>query len=341
MKLKTFSLILGLLCSNILLAQNPKVELSDVKTTQVGDSVFVTMLMQVDMEEMPARNQLRLTPVIKVEGKSLDLGPAVLLNGKKLHSQYKRQLVLDKRDGKNTKEQAFEYKGGKFEMNYRGAAAMRGKLRHAEVFVREQMKDINGAVVQNDFIAATKSIQTSKSAESRANAALGTAANDIVQLKQDMSVLYKGSYLEPASDAIFERNQKELRFSLDEAKVIAEINPHMLSLRELYAVAQSYEARPVMFHKIIKKSVELYPSNPIANLNAAASAIELGDIEGASVYLQVAPHDTLAFVNCRGAYELMRNNVQEGLRLLKAASSKGSEEATENLKIFFGSFKEQ
>lgn len=48
---------------------------------------------------------------------------------------------------------------------------------------------------------------------------------------------FKGSYVSPESDATDERNQKELNFSLDEARVIAEINPQMLSLRELYTVA--------------------------------------------------------------------------------------------------------
>ena len=58
---------------------------------------------------------------------------------------------------------------------------------------------------------------------------------------------FKGSYVSPESDATDERNQKELNFSLDEARVIAEINPQMLSLRELYTVAISYKNTPEQF----------------------------------------------------------------------------------------------
>jgi hypothetical protein len=47
--------------------------------------------------------------------------------------------------------------------------------------------------------------------------------------------------------------------------------------------------------------------------------------------------ETLAYKNCRGAYELLCNNTYEGIRLLKAAKAEGSEEATYNLKIFFES----
>ena len=371
MKLKTFSLFLGLLCSNVLLAQNPKLNLTNVKMVETGDSVVLTMGVQVDMEEMPSRNQLRLVPILKMGSRSVELTPVVLLNGKKMHAQYRRQVILDRRKAGNTyvnKDQAFEFKGGKFDLNYRGAVALAMGNESAEVYVRQQMLDGNGALLQNELIAGK--VETAQAQEvsgsplnrrpvvevvkpapvkpvvaqpvtGQGQPDAETQANEVVDLQQDFSVIYKGSYLQPASDAIFERNQKELRFSLDEAKVIAEINPHMLSLRELYAVAKSYEARPVMFHKIIKKSVELYPSNPIANLNAAASAIELREVDAAAAYLQAAPHDTLAYVNCKGAYELMRNNVQEGLRLLKSAAASGSKEATENLKIFFGSFKEK
>ena len=72
-------------------------------------------------------------------------------------------------------------------------------------------------------------------------------------------------------------------------------------------------------------------------LNAAAAAIERGNTQAAGRYLQMASHETLAYKNCRGAYELLCNNTYEGIRLLKAAKAEGSEEATYNLKIFFES----
>lgn len=87
---------------------------------------------------------------------------------------------------------------------------------------------------------------------------------------------YKGTYVSPETDDVDARNQKELNFSLEEAKMIAEINPQMLSLRELYTVALSYTEDKARFYKIINISVKLYPVHPVANLNAAAAAIEQG-----------------------------------------------------------------
>ena len=111
----------------------------------------------------------------------------------------------------------------------------------------------------------------------------------------------------------------------------------MLSLRELYTWPSATRTLR-KFYKIIDISVKIYPASPVANLNAAAAAIERANTQAAGRYsLQMASHETLAYKNCRGAYELLCNNTYEGIRLLKAAKAEGSEEATYNLKIFFES----
>ena len=146
---------------------------------------------------------------------------------------------------------------------------------------------------------------------------------------------YKGSYVSPATDDVDIRNQKELNFNLEEAKIMADVNPQMLSLRELYTVALSYADNKAKFYQIINISVKLYPVHPTANLNAAAAAIEQGDTQSISKFLSMAPHDSLAYKNCRGVYELMTGNTYEGIRMLKAAKTEGSEEASYNLNVFF------
>ena len=98
---------------------------------------------------------------------------------------------------------------------------------------------------------------------------------------------YKGSYVSPATDDVDIRNQKELNFNLEEAKIMADVNPQMLSLRELYTVALSYADNKAKFYQIINISVKLYPVHPIANLNAAAAAIEQGDTQSISKFLSM------------------------------------------------------
>lgn len=103
--------------------------------------------------------------------------------------------------------------------------------------------------------------------------------------------------------------------------MIAEINPQMLSLRELYTVALSYTEDKARFYKIINISVKLYPVHPVANLNAAAAAIEQGDVKSAGKFLSMALHDSLAYKNCRGC---IRTNVRKHLRRHPNAESRQS-----------------
>ncbi len=79
----------------------------------------------------------------------------------------------------------------------------------------------------------------------------------------------------------------------------------------------------------------------MAILIAAPAAIERGRLQAADEFLQLATRTQLAYTNNRGAYELMCNNIYEGLRLLKAAEAEGSADATHNLKIFVDSKKQR
>lgn len=69
-------------------------------------------------------------------------------------------------------------------------------------------------------------------------------------------------------------------------------------------VALSYKDEPEKFYKVIETSVKIYPTNPVANLNAANAAIERGDIRMAGMYLQMALYDTIAYKNCRGVIRI-------------------------------------
>ena len=103
----------------------------------------------------------------------------------------------------------------------------------------------------------------------------------------------------------------------------------------MYQVANSYPKGSKDFANVFDIAVRMYPNDPVANLNAAAAAIEQGDVKSAGKFLSMALHDSLAYKNCRGVYELMSGNTYEGIRMLKAAKAEGSEEAAYNLNAFF------
>lgn len=147
-----------------------------------------------------------------------------------------------------------------------------------------------------------------------------------------------GSYVMPDADVIDKQNANELYLSLEEMRIIEEITPEMLTLRQLYEVAVSYKNDAGKFHEIMLKSVNLNKTSPVANLNAASSCLERGDITSAGEYLKNVRLEAVEYKNVRGIYEILTGNFNEGIRLLKAAKLAGSAEADSNLTYFFTNY---
>lgn len=364
MKLKT-SILFGLImCSTFAVAQNLNLDILPPTVTFRQDSAVVTMKLTVSVPEMDPKSQIRLTPILSDNNHNAAL-PQIVLNGERAQRLYRRTLALKKRKGKAKSMAVFiviALDGGKHTIDYRSSIPVEDWIQQAEFTIRKEIINGNGDKVQSEIIPIPNKennffttqqdgllenphvvpLSTSIIPELRPVSSDPTKDQTVTTNSTASGLApsnnrthFKGSYVSPQSDATDERNQKELNFSLDEARVIAEINPQMLSLRELYTVALSYKNNPAQFYKVIDISVKIYPASPIANLNAAAAAIERGNIQAAGRYLQMSSHESLAYKNCRGSYELLCNNTYEGIRLLKAAKAEGSEEASYNLKLFF------
>lgn len=319
-----FLMLVGLLYVSRISAQELKLDIlaSSVEIRQ--DSVIVSLRMTAKVSGLDSKNQVRLIPILKSDAHDVSL-PAVVLNGEKAQKIHARIAAFNKRRGKSVPAdiyQTLEASREELSIDYRTAIVPQAWMWQAELLVKEEVVNSMGKEVGNR-LHRTKKKDEPVDVPANASYALSGKKH------------FKGSFLTPESDATDAKNQKELNFSLDEARVIAEINPGILSLRELYTVALSYKNNPAQFYKIIETSVRMYPASPIANLNAASAAIEQGNVQSAGRYLQMASHETVAYKNCRGAYELLCNNTYEGIRLLKAAKAAGSEEADSNLKLFF------
>ena len=342
MKLKTNILFSLLLCGTFATAQNLKLDILPPSVTLGQDSAIVSMKMTLNVPQMDTKSHIRLTPVLTDGTRTAEL-PQILLNGERAHRLYRRTLALNKRRGKADVTPVFTaipLTDSDQPIHYLKKEVINGsgeKVQSENIPIPDTAPHI--ATATDHFVPQRDRNREAPMAASSPSAPVVPEHRPVSPAPSAPSAkpYFKGSYVSPESDATDERNQKELNFSLDEARVIAEINPQMLSLRELYTVAISYKNTPEQFYKIIDICVKIYPASPVANLNAAAAAIERGNTQAAGRYLQMASHETLAYKNCRGAYELLCNNTYEGIRLLKAAKAEGSEEATYNLKIFFES----
>ncbi len=121
-------------------------------------------------------------------------------------------------------------------------------------------------------------------------------------------------------------------FSLEEAKANIRTAPQLLSLNEMYLVANTYEAGSSEFLKVFETAREEFPNDPVANLNGAAAALSRNNLRDAQKYLQLADPSTTEYANNMGVYQMLRGNFSEAEELFKRAQREGLDGALFNLK---------
>ena len=119
-------------------------------------------------------------------------------------------------------------------------------------------------------------------------------------------------------------------FNADEAKQVIRTRPQNLSLQEMFAVAQTYRPGSPEFIEVFQIAVQYYPTDPVANLNAANALLEQGLAQQAMPYLMKAG-DSPQAANARGVALRMLERYDEAVRWLHQASEAGLEEAQANL----------
>lgn len=119
-------------------------------------------------------------------------------------------------------------------------------------------------------------------------------------------------------------------FNADEAKQVIRTRPQNLSLQEMFAVAQTYPTGSPEFIEVFQIAVQYYPTDPIANLNAANALLEQGLAQQAMPYLMKAG-DSPQAANARGVAMRMLERYDEAKGWLGKASEAGLEEAQANL----------
>ena len=119
-------------------------------------------------------------------------------------------------------------------------------------------------------------------------------------------------------------------FDVEEAKQIIRTKPQLLSLEEMFLVAQTYEPGSDDFNEVMEVAVRMYPGDETANLNAACTRLNMGDADGAKPYLDKAGTSPQA-VNARAAYAYLKGDYDTAERLYQQAAEAGVAEAKTNL----------
>lgn len=120
---------------------------------------------------------------------------------------------------------------------------------------------------------------------------------------------------------------------VEEIKRLVKSAPGQLSLNEFYQAAVSYGEGSPEFQEVFDVAVRIYPDDPVANLNAAVTAMQEENLVKAESYLSKAGHSADADF-ARATLEALKGNFNEAESLFKSAGSKGKDvsEALASLK---------
>ena len=119
-------------------------------------------------------------------------------------------------------------------------------------------------------------------------------------------------------------------FNLEEARQIIKTRPQKLSQNEMYLVANSYEKGSKEFCEVFDIAVRMFPSDPLANLNAALASLQRGDTESAEKFLERAS-DSAEADNARGILALKKEDYATAKDYFRKAADAGLSEAKANL----------
>ena len=122
-----------------------------------------------------------------------------------------------------------------------------------------------------------------------------------------------------------------INFDVEQGRIIIRENPKYLSLNEMYQVANSYPKGSKDFVNVFDIAVRMYPNDPVANLNAAAVALSMKDLNTAVKCMEKADHATAEFLNNTGVYNFLNGDIQRARAAFEQAAKMGNEAAQANL----------
>lgn len=102
-------------------------------------------------------------------------------------------------------------------------------------------------------------------------------------------------------------------------RVMAE-TPQKLSLDEFFILARTLEPGSDEYNDVYETAVRMYPGDAVANLNAANTAMQRGDLVAAEKYLEKAGSDDAAHYS-RGILAAMKGEYKEALDILNNVSA--------------------
>lgn len=117
-------------------------------------------------------------------------------------------------------------------------------------------------------------------------------------------------------------------FNVDETRELIKTHPQLLSLQEIFNLAQACEPGGEEYNNAFRVAVSLFPDDPTANLNAAAMELARGgNTEEAKRYLAKADASLAETQNNLGVVALLEGRYDEAETCFERAEAAGVNEA--------------
>lgn len=121
-----------------------------------------------------------------------------------------------------------------------------------------------------------------------------------------------------------------LPFTIEKGKEVFKVNPSKLSINEMFLIANTYDLGSERFNEILETAARIFPNDDVANLNAAASALDRGDATLAGNYLSKIQDKTAPYHNNMGVWHGLREEWEKAAEAFKKAVEAGNKEALKN-----------
>jgi hypothetical protein len=105
----------------------------------------------------------------------------------------------------------------------------------------------------------------------------------------------------------------------EQARELITTRPELLSIKDIYRLAESLEPDSPQLIRMYKTAVEIYPDDPVANNNMAALSLRKGDAAGAAPYLDKAGDSAYAKLN-RAVWHYLMGERNATLDMLEQAT---------------------
>lgn len=120
----------------------------------------------------------------------------------------------------------------------------------------------------------------------------------------------------------YELHYQVLPFELEKGKEMFKTQPSHLSLNEMFAVANSYGAGTDAFYDAFETAARIFPNNDLANLNAAAGALNREDTRLATLYLSKVSVRSAAYWNNAAILAFLEKDYDSALTYFEKANAK-------------------